>query len=337
MSLSAMTTTATTVSNNSTYLMGFHQNLSTVTPSTIACMSIFDSVTSVPSHIRKILLIHFVFIGTVSFIINSLVMCVIIKTKQLKNQSTRLIFISSLNDVLSFIYSNLSFSVLIMFAEHLSCPLKIALIAGSLFSNLVTLYLICMIAFDRMLHVILLQNYSSTFNNRRYMTCLIVLFTIVVLQVCAWAYGALKEPGLGVKLITPINGFSYIAIVTFYCVSIQRLRNATKNNASVSRDTRSLTKMSSIYVCLFIAISSPVFVYSLLISVMMENLPFWYIAVLTFPCFLTGSVNAIVNGSAFLIKNRQCKEFLNRKLGILKRTITVSSSIPQPAATAAPL
>ena len=318
-----MSLSITTIGINESSLISFHrQNLSTTTPSVIVCLPIFDSVSAVPHHIRKTLLIVFVFFGVLSLLINSLVVCLIINTKQLNNQSTKLIFISSLNDVLSFFYSSLSFSTFIMFAEYLSCPLKIALIAGSLFSNLVTLYMICMIAFDRMLHTIFQQNYLTKFNSRRYKTCLAVLFTLVVLQVGAWAYGAINEPGLGIRLITPINALSYIAIVIFYCVSIKRIRDATRRNTTVSRNTKSLTKMSSIYVSLFVAISSPVFVYSGLITVMVQNLPFWYVAVLALPCFLTGTINAIVNGSAFLLKNRLCKEFLGRKLGPLIGRIT---------------
>ena len=122
----------------------------------------------------------------------------------------------SMNDVLSFFYCNLSFSFFIMFAEHLPCPIRIILISGSLLSNQFTLCWVCLIAMDRMLRTIFLQNYATKFNPLRYKITVCIFLAISVLQTGAWIFGALGEPGLGAKLISPLVILSFIAIAVSY-------------------------------------------------------------------------------------------------------------------------
>ena len=170
---------------------------------------------------------------------------------------------------------------------HLPCPIRIILISGSVLSNQSLLCWVCLIAMDRMLRTIFLQNYATKFNPLRYKITVCIFLAISVLQTGAWIFGALGEPGLGAKLISPLVILSFIAIVVFYFVSIKRIGDNVQNRNGVSTDTTSLTKMASIYVTLFIVVFTPAIICFACIDIMVKNMPFWYVTVLSVPVYMT--------------------------------------------------
>ena len=103
-------------------------------------------------------------IGAITFILNTVVIWAIVKTKEWENRSSKLILIGSCYSVFgSVVISTLS-TVYMAYNGMIECMLTIAMLTPTLFSIFALQNFISVIAFDRLMRVIYLQNYTTKFN-----------------------------------------------------------------------------------------------------------------------------------------------------------------------------
>ena len=302
------TVTNTTVSANST--------------TRIYCIQVMDDIEDAPQIVRNYLIVPFILLGVIGVLSNSLVVLMVIKTRQLSNQSTKLIFILSVYDLFHSVIANTGHALYIGQSENLPCVAKGIIFLGNMFLVSSQLTMIAVIAFDRLMRVVWMQEYSTRFNASRFKLALAIQSTLVFIITIVWIFGILvKRPDKASSLTNPINFLVYIFTLVFYLISIYKLRIAQRNN-NISRDTQKLTRMASIYVASYLLINIPLVASQILKRhVLLKSGVLWYASIHMFASLLLMNINAIFNAVAFLAKNRECRRLLREHYGRLRSLV----------------
>ena len=159
----------------------------------------------------------------------------------------------------------------------------------------------------------------------------------MLVNIIIWIIGILtKSPRRASALTNPINSLVFALTLVFYLVSIYKLRQAQRGN-NVSRETRSLTQMASIYIVTYFLVNLPIISFRLLRRDVEE---LWYASVIQFATLLIMNLNAIFNAVAFLIKNRECRRSMAEKFRswrnfIFRRRPQIDAVPAEPAEPAA--
>ena len=143
---------------NKLYLSDLYSNATNSTTKNVTqriyCIQIMDDIIDAPIEVRHNLIIPFVTLGIIGALVNGLVVCLVYKTRQLTNQSTKLIFTLSIYDSLHSIVTNLGHSVYIGQSEILPCFVKQIIFLVNAFLVASQFTMIDVIAFDRLMRVV---------------------------------------------------------------------------------------------------------------------------------------------------------------------------------------
>ncbi|XP_066911901.1 5-hydroxytryptamine receptor 1D-like [Clytia hemisphaerica] len=278
------------------------------------CVQVMDDIEEAPRKVRIFLTIPFILLGVIGVLSNTLVIWLVTKTRQLSNQSTRLIFILSFYDLFHSVIANTGHALYIGQSENLPCIAKGVILIMNIFLVSSQFTLITVIAFDRLMRVLWIQEYSTKFNANRFKIALVIQSTIVLVITIIWIFGlSVKYPDKALSMTNPINSFIYVLTTVFYLISIYKLRMAQRNN-NVFRGTRKLTRMASIYIAIYLFTNIPLLVASHILKkmVLLKSDELWFASIHMFGSLLLLNINGIFNAVAFLAKNRQCRRLLRQ-------------------------
>ena len=160
-----------------------------------------------------------------------------------------------------------------------------------------------------------LQDYQTKFTRFRFNSALCLYGLVVLVQASVTAYlNSTHYHGYAAKFTGVVNTIVFLSVITFYSLSIHKLRTHRNNNQQISDSTRSISKISCGYLILFIFSG----VYLLLIQILRivsvsrlnKNLDrFAKISTFTIP-----TLSGVINGILFLIINRKAKNFIRHLL-----------------------
>ena len=277
------------------------------------CLSVLDDIKDAPKNVRHTLVAVFSCLGLVSLFLNVTVIWAIVKTRVWRQQSTKLIFIASVIDVASCFLCNTSVSIYISLSEQIPCHVKFAMMVCVIFLVFALFFTIGVIAFDRLMHVIFLNDYAVKFTAKRFRLTLGGALLLVLLQTYLWGSGVRStSKGQGASRTAPINTLYYIAIIVCYLISLVKLHRISREN--ISNEMRSLTKMAAVYVIIYFSLYTPIVIFVNLIRKITEEFMAWHVSAFTFFSYMAPSINGISNAVAFLLKNRPCRQLLSERV-----------------------
>ena len=197
------------------------------------CTQTFGIIVFVPWSTRLWLTILNIVISMVTIISNTLVMVTLVKTKQLRNQSMKLIFALSLTNALSALLGQSCLSVLMVMTDRLSCFAMWILLFVIEFAVYNSNYLTALISIDRFLRIRFKFTYHQVFSNTRFKASLVVLYLAISLQTSLGLIARVMGTSSTV-LTTPVNALLIGAIVYCYVMSIfilKRHQNQIQQNS----------------------------------------------------------------------------------------------------------
>ena len=280
---------------------------------TLACFPVFDAINFAKPATRFTLSCIFGLVCIVSVCINSLVVYSIYKTKQWKNQSTFLVLVASMCDVLSSLTSDIGSAVYIMLVNEIQCKVKLIMFAISNVFVCGAAYCFCLISIDRFFRVKYLQSYPDVMTPLRYRLMLLVYVCVTLFQgVLSWiGPNSNGTGGEAAKLTMPINAIIFTSTLIFYLVSVKVLRRLDKRqNLVMEEATRRLTSMAAIYLTLYLIFYLPMIIYQILLPLFIDQLSKSQLGVLSFTILNLPSIHGDCNGIFFLVKNIPSKRLI---------------------------
>ena len=252
------------------------------------CTKTFGTIIYVTWSNRMILMVLNTAISIISSLSNALVMATLHKTKQLGNQSMKLIFALSLTNVLSAFMCQSCLAVLLFNPNKLSCPaIWFILLVIELFiynSN----YLTALLSFDRFLRIRFQYTYHQVYSGSRFKVSLVILYFFISLQAALGLVARIRGTSSTI-LTTPVNFILFFAVVYCYGKSIvilKRHQNRIHTTKSVDKQndqkkgkckksrreaTSPLTKLPTVYIVIIVIYSLPLIIVQALLYVTRHN------------------------------------------------------------------
>ena len=181
--------------NNSTIVEN-HRNV---------CIGALDNIQSASENAQHNVIIILGTVGTIAFVLNTILIWCIVKTKEWENQSSKLILIDSFYGLFGSLVISISSPVYITYNDIIPCPIKITMMAFQVFCVFIIAFFVTVIAFDRLMRVVYLQNYPTKFNTCKCNLVLVIHLLASVIQTIMWVIGILDDPGEGAKKTAPLN------------------------------------------------------------------------------------------------------------------------------------
>ena len=141
-----------------------------------------DRVQSLEKNERVIITSCYVSLCLLSTSLNSLVLYVILKTRQWKNQSVRLIFFVSCADILWAWLGNVTHAIYVLVCQLLTCQIRVIILAITNMATYTSLDFIVVVGLDRFLHIYYLNDYAIKFSPARFKKVMIAFMVIMLLQ-----------------------------------------------------------------------------------------------------------------------------------------------------------
>ena len=188
-------------------------NLSEILNNTIVsnntfCLPMQDYVQRLDENIKIIFSTFSVVFFIVSFTFNSLVVYFIAITNQWDNQSTRLICLISVFDIMASIIINGSCIIYMTVYHLLKCTTLKFIHSLVILISYSSFYMIAFIGFDRYMRVKYLNEYCVTLTPKRYQQCMLMYIAIVILQTILGCYGSfVLGYGYSTMLTAPVKIF----------------------------------------------------------------------------------------------------------------------------------
>ena len=124
-----------------------------------------------PPMVIKIIVTLFILFGLMSTLLNASILVFLVKTKKLNNQSKRLIMFSSIIFIGNSTVGNTwiaTFILTMYMHQTVNCTVHLVFLVIKNAFAVATAYKMVVIAFDRYLHIIFLQNYANRFTTVSY-------------------------------------------------------------------------------------------------------------------------------------------------------------------------
>ena len=246
--------------------------------------------------------------GIFGLLLNGFVIQIIKATKQSQNQSIKLLMYLSCVDLVSSIIA-LGRIPLFVNGEKTSCRTLSWTYFLSLLSIYASNYLFALTGFDRFLRIKYLEDYNQYFTCRRFRVIMAWYVFLTILQSGIGAYFNSKHHiGYASSYVMPINIIVVIITILFYALSIYKLRQLRKTNQAISDATKSVLKVTKIYLYLFVCSTGATLIYQVVLNrltlsrlqpLIMQNV------IILLPTIL-GCINAV----AFLVLNPHAKRYI---------------------------
>ena len=245
---------------------------------------------------------------------NTLVMYILIKTKQIKNITCKLIFMLSLLDLMVSIFAqNLLTAVLYV----RNCLLLVAQAAVTVFLTHFSVYIIAVIGMDRYVRIKHYLNFKVIWTTRTVVILIFIGFGLTLFQAVIITIGFLLWKW---EIVTPIHlsvDIIVIGITIFLQIKTIRISNAIFNKTEMVNSemiNKKITKLSIRIILLLCFFNLPYFiVYNIIRPIIWhqsndnEKLIFKFTSLIT-TIFSFGNCSA--NAVLFLVTNIKARRFL---------------------------
>ena len=273
------------------------------------CLPVQDKIPLLKTTTRQILAVIHVFVMLIDGLANTTVSCLIYKTGQYLNQSTRLVMYLSMADIFGAFIINGASMVYMLFYENLSCPVLMVVHSFMNAALILTYMLIFGISIDRVLKVRFLNNYSTVFTPFRFKLLMIGLLFLTGLQTALVVVGInFYGYGYATMLTIPVFMFCSVTMVVCWLLSIKTLREMNTISQRISNSDRSIVKVATLHLAIFFgcfACTMPVVVWKIISNVFLSKGLSDVIDVLTVVVlYIMISVHATLNAFMFLVVNR---------------------------------
>ena len=321
---------------NSSYILAntmlgntsYNNNSTTTMPSPIYCFAMYDYIQYSTDALKNIFYVLFGLTVLISTSLNSAVVYCIIKTRQWQSQSTFLVLIASVCDVLSCLTSDVWHIVYIAYVNVMPCQLKIIVFAFNHLWVHGAAYSFCMISIDRYFRVRYLQTYPEVMTPRRFRAMVGIYGLMTLVQSVLLWYGATYAGDYGGPNWTkPVNLVIMLVTLFFYFISIRLLKDLKKQQQHISDETRKLTNMAAIYLTLFTMFYLPTVIFQFTIEPIFSVLSKTEIGIVTFLLCFISSMHGLLNAVGFLTKNRQSRRLVVTKYLYVIRRLRFSNAV----------
>ena len=192
----------------------------------------------------------YVITGVIGIITNSTVVLLICKTRQLKNQSIRLLMYLSYVDI--FTSSVLIFRVFT--GSEGTCYRTSIYYYVWISSTYLSLYLFQLTVIDRYLRIKYLEEYPNVFTKSRFHSVIgFYLFTSIVHAIVVGVLNTTNYIGYAFKFSFPVNALGFITIFIFYFLSILKLKEYQRMNRNISEATKGIVRITKVHLYLFVS------------------------------------------------------------------------------------
>lgn len=285
-------------------------NTTTLEPLVVfKCLPVQDKIPMLNILVRQILAAIHILIMSIGVPANIAVTYLIYRTEQYQNQSTRLIMYLSITDVFGTCIINGASTLYMLSYEDLTCPPL--LIIHSFVNCAISLnyMLILGIAIDRMLKVRYLNDYPSVFTPFRFKLVLGVLCMLAVVQASLIISGIyFLGYGYATILSAPIHLVCAVVMVGCYFLSIKKLREMNTASQRISTSDRSIVKIASLHLAIFVACIMPILVWQMVSNIFLSMILSEVIDILVvFVLFVLISLHSTLNAFMFLVVNRESR------------------------------
>ena len=277
---------------------------------TTHCTTTFGTLAMLDQKQRLIFIIINIMVAMLNVVVNAVAIYIIVKTRQIKNQSIKLVFYLSISNVAFGLVGQPIIAAILYHGTDLGCiSMRLMLFVIELFLYSST-YLTGMLGFDRFIRIRYLNSYSQVYTKFRFGVSLVLLYILIFLQA---GLGAMSRfLGLSAVFITlPVNILVFASVAFLYGRSIFILKQHEQNvkRLSRSRKTVHLTRIASLYITSDVIFSLPIVI---LLGVYYflrknSNIDFELKGALFYSCFLVFMCHCPVNAVCFLAVNRKAK------------------------------
>ena len=259
---------------------------------------------------RVTLAVCFIVLGIAGTLINFLVVVTILKTNQWSSQSTRLILFVSLLDILwAWFGSFVNASYILNSSQTDQCKNRLIIRFITNLTAYSSLGLTIVIGLDRFLHIYFLNDYATKFTPRCFN---LVLACYAVVSIFQSTIGLVFERGSAYQgyISLPINSVLVVSTVAMYCYSIKKLNNHLKNQQYLSQNRRSIVRVGSLYLFIFMITFSPGLLVQSCFEVIRDAFGNSVIGLLLSISIMIANLGSSINAVVFLCVNVPAKQFL---------------------------
>ena len=194
--------------------------------------------------------------GLLGIIINSIVILLIVVTKQRRIQSIRLLMYLSCVDIFtSFVVFIRVFGAIPGF-KH-SCMLPSIYYFFQILSVYMSMYLFALTGLDRYLRIKYLEEYPNVFTKKRFQLVMAIYVSISLVQaIVSGILNTTNYIGYAFIYTVPVNVLVLITVFILYFLSILKLREYQRKGTNISEAIKSIMKITKVYLY-FSTISPP--------------------------------------------------------------------------------
>ena len=225
----------------------------------VVCSRTYSTVESLDWQWRLTFILVNEIIALVGLVTNVSAAWTIVKTRQIRNQSIKLVFYLSISNVVFAVVGQTSLAALFYYAQEIDClTMRILIFVLEIFTYSST-YLTAMLGFDRFMRIHFQTTYSGVYTRTRFRISLAVLYFLIFLQAGLGAVGRFLETS-ALIITLPINIVVFGVVAVLYGKSIQILRIHEKNVKTMFKNRRSanLTRLASLYITTDFLLSLPI-------------------------------------------------------------------------------
>ena len=284
-------------------------NLSNLYTSSEECATTYDNLRILNATQFRILLWLNITIATMNVAVNSTGILLIIKTKQWKNQSTKLILFMSSSDCCVALLSQIVLSAL-AYLEDMICVYKTMLLFIWYLPIIFSFNMVAFISFNRFIHIKYLHQYSAILTPKRFNLCLLLLISITVVQSIMTSIGPLFfGKGGGTLFSIPITVIVPFASIGLYIKSVFILRKHEQYSQERLHLTTSVTRLATFYLIILLITFIPSKISLIIVLSLSKYLTKQTKTMLFFGCQLYYCCYSFITGMVFIKVNEPAKKY----------------------------
>ena len=266
-----------------------------------------------------------VLVLTVTFISNTVVIYLLLKTKQISNVSCKLIFHLSVSDLLLALLVETLFIVVIF---KTNCTVKFISQFIAAFLVHLSAYTIALIGIDRFLRIKYKMTFRSLLTTKSVMLMIVLVWVLALTNAVIITFGILVNKRVAQTISSSLDLMILILIVFLQLLTIRvvkkiNCRDGQPIPANNQRTQNKITNMCMEIMLLLLIFMVPCVVMQIVRSRIREDLDVPGKSVLEFTfriSILLGYSNSFANAVLFLTKNIKCRRFLKAALSKKLRT-----------------
>ena len=251
---------------------------------------------------------------------NSLMIFILVKTKQLHNTSLKLLLLLSISDFLFASCAGTNFIIILLkYFDQRYCTIEIVAEFLMVLFGRLSAYILVLLAIDRYCRIRYLTHYSQVFTKRRFLIGITAIHLIAlflpVLTLCTRQYH--KDTLLGAVnvLATSLDMIFLFVGITVYMLAVHSSRQHQKNatNQALLRETnKSFAQLAKLIVIAAFVLYLPynaAYIVKLALDKITRNTRRW-LQFAIFASYVLLFCNSIANALIFLCRNSEAKKYI---------------------------